>query len=213
MNFFYIATFLLVSVLNCFSQDSISITDNILTTTIFKQGTYANFNEFIKNSPSTNNVFSIENSQNGSCYITFEPACSKYELVFGVCYKDTIYINNQQFTSSSNRFSKLIKLDYPISYFMGPVAIADKKGGGAAVLFGLLGAAVSSIPSDRLVGIDMRTGDFIILDDYGINKLLKDDEELTSKHEMIKKMDNNELFLFQLIDAYNTKKKEHQSFK
>jgi hypothetical protein len=199
------------------AQDANKIGIEILKSKL-TPGIYKTFNEFSKNKPSLNLDFYLEErtysqiwAWGGTEYainFTDKNISKKFikDSIWGVCKNDTIYVNNR-LISVNKGFDRLMKLDYPLSYFVGYVIMKDEDKESARVMgsFGAIGGATAGTPHERIIAINMKTGELIRLNDYGMQKILADDSELLDKYNKIKEEAEDASFIFPILDEYNSK--------
>lgn len=213
MKSIFVCLILISTTLLSYSQDSIKVVNNILKTSKLNKGVYFSFNDFKENSPDSKKQFSLDKNAD---YYTFLVQNENNTLlteneVWGISTGDSIYINNLKF-SKNKGFKRLIKLGYPYSYFKGTSSNSELSDVSArtllfGVIIGAVAVAASFVPQEYIVLLNMKTGEFYVLNDANFEKLLQNDADLMHKYEKILKIEDNDQFMYQLLDEYNIKHK------
>jgi hypothetical protein len=169
------------------------------------QGVYRNIMEFISDNPGLQLNYSIKNrSQSeivmwgGSDYdVKFSRGIKKSfikDSIWGINTGEVILINNN-LIGTNRGFVRLLKVDYPYSYFTSNILARDESEEYAMYMGGAIFGAVSGIPYKRIVAIDMRTGAMIRLNDYGMTLLLQKDKDLLEKYKALDNRNDKEVVI------------------
>ena len=213
--------FLIISLfiyLMSYSQNTKKVENDTLNSIKYVKGIYRNFNKFKSNSPNFDSEFTFKDRTEKQIWawggteleIKFTDDTIKKRFIndsiWAVSDGRDLFLNNK-LISINKGFDKLVKLDFPISYFVSYIVMSDENKERAAVakMFGAIGGGFSSVPYKRVVAIDLRTGEMIRMNDYGFSKLLSSDDELMEKYKTIRKQKYNELEIFKILEEYNSK--------
>jgi len=133
------------------------------------------------------------------------------DSIWSVSTNDGFFVNNR-LISVNHGFDKLLKLAYPVSYFIAYIILADENTERAAVMnaFGTIGGAKAAVPYKRVVAIDMRNGELIRMNEAGFLKLMKNDPDLLEKYKAIRDKKDNEDDVVRILVEYNERHQENR---
>ena len=156
----------------------------ILKTDKPTRGIYLSFEEFLNNAPSIRSEFELLPRSKGTLgervhtliLKKSDPLKKKASKFWGVSTGDSVYVNVANYQAAKG-YIKIRSLGR-YCYTKGITSPALRDPGGAAVLGGLVGGTIASIPREAGYIMNINTGNFYMLHRDIMTKILSKDNEL-----------------------------------